>query len=438
MSGGYVYGSVARLWDGASGKTKGEPIPFAGATTAVAFSPDGRTIAIGGTDSDVRKGSVQLADAATGRVLGPPFLLPSMVWGLALSPDGTTLLTGCGDEDGEYGDVRRWDVRTGREVGSPLRHRGKVAALAYSPDGRRFASGSRDGTARLWDAATGEPAGPPMAHPGEVNKVAFSPDGRLVATAGDDGRVRFWSAATARPVGTPLGHAGPVNSVVFTPDGTTLITGGDDRRVRFWRVPAPVPGPVEPIKAWAESSSGLALSPEGAAGALAAPAWEARRAKRAEGPAAAPAGPLAPETEGGLSAHLRQAFDCAEGEHWPAALWHLGREIGSGAGPGADSPASPAPGGRGAGRPARPHAWLAHALRTQAHVQLAQFDQAAADFGTALRLGPPDQVLRWYRSYAAESADRGQWQAAFWYLDRATAARPGEAGPYADRARAYL
>jgi WD40 repeat protein/tetratricopeptide (TPR) repeat protein len=436
MSRGYVYGSVARLWDGVTGRAIGDPLPIPGVISAVAFGPDGRTMAIAGYASKLEQGSVQFADAQGGKALGPEMRTAAPVWAVAFSPDGTTLLTGDGTVNADQGEVCRWDVATRKEIGAPLRHRGKVAAVAFSPDGKLIASGSRDGTARLWDAATGETIGQPMAHQGEVNKVAFSPDGRLLATACDDGKARFWSTATTRIVGTPLSHSGPVNSVVFTPDGTTLITGGDDRMIRFWRVPTPLSDAVEPTRDWAEWSSGLVLSPEGAVGALDATSRNERRVRLEDRQRpGGRANPFAAETDVGFTAHLRQAVECVQSASWPAALWHLDREIGDRSKSGQES--TPAPGGTTGSKQGsmRPNAWLSYALRTRVNVELEQFDRAAADFEKALALGPPERVLRWYRSYVVESAEKAQFRAAFWYLDRMIAARPGEAGPFLDRAR---
>jgi tetratricopeptide (TPR) repeat protein len=250
-----------------------------------------------------------------------------------------------------------------------------------------------------------------------VLSVPFSPDGQIVATGSDDSTVRFWSATTARSIGTPLLHTGPVNSVVFTPDGQALIPASDDRTIRFWRVPTALPGAVEPIKAWAEWSSGMALSPEGAPSALEASAWDTRRAKLggAGRQPSAGANPLAPAADPGFTYHLRQAVGCLEAEEWRAALWHLDHEI-----------------------QARPNAWLAYVWRTKAQIQLAQFERATADFDKAIQLASPEQVFLWYRSYAIESADKAQWQAALWYFDRLIAARPHESTFYLDRGRAHL
>ncbi|HEV8058368.1 MAG TPA: protein kinase, partial [Gemmataceae bacterium] len=259
---------AARLWSGITGKPIGEPLRCSGQVFAVAFSPDGKRILVGGGD-DGQKGEVRLADAASGKALGPPLVLPKPVWAVAFSPDGKTFLTGNGDYvGGQSGELRLWDAGTRAPIGTPFRHRGRVSALAFSQDGTSFASGSRDRTARLWDAATGKPIGLPLAHRGEVNAIAFSPDGMIVATASDDKWVRFWSAKSGRPIGRPLVHHGPVNSVAFTPDGTTLITASDDKNIRFWRVPAPLAGAVEQVEAWAELTSGMVLSPDGATSEL--------------------------------------------------------------------------------------------------------------------------------------------------------------------------
>jgi eukaryotic-like serine/threonine-protein kinase len=399
--------NTVQLWDGASGKLIGEPLTVPGGIYGAAFSPDGKTFLVSGWGQNGQTGQVQLADAASGKAIAPPLVLPRMAWAVAFSPDGKTFLTGS-NAAGERGEVRLWDADTCKAIGPPLRHRNTVRAVAFRPDGKVIASGSQDGIARLWDASTGEPIGPPLVHQGEVNAIAFSPDSALMATACDDSKVRIWSAATGRPIGTPLLHARPVNSVLFTPDGATLITGSDDRTIRFWQAPAPLPGTVESIKAWAEWTSGMTLSSEGAAHELEASAWEARREKLAG------TNPFALADGRAFPAHLRQALECMESEDWPAALWHLDREI-----------------------QAQPNDWPAYVWRTQALVQLGRREGAAADFDKAIQLDPPPQAFDCYRRYAAEAADKGQWQTAFWYLDRLIAARPQQAAFYLDRGRAH-
>ena len=69
------------------------------------------------------------------------------IFAVAFAPDGATLATVGGD-----GTVRIWDAGTGAE----LRHlTGQISAVAFAPDGATLATGSSDGTARIWDARTG-------------------------------------------------------------------------------------------------------------------------------------------------------------------------------------------------------------------------------------------------------------------------------------------
>ena len=56
-----------------------------------------------------------------------------MVSAVAFSPDGKTVLTGSLDKT-----ARLWDANTGQPVGPPLPHQGFVYAVAFSPDGRRY------------------------------------------------------------------------------------------------------------------------------------------------------------------------------------------------------------------------------------------------------------------------------------------------------------
>src|SRR5262249_35809970 len=69
--------------------------------------------------------------------------------GVAFSPDGRTLAVAI-----DPADVKLHDARTGREIRTLHGHTAAVWAVAFSPDGTRLASGGNDKTIRLWDTAT--------------------------------------------------------------------------------------------------------------------------------------------------------------------------------------------------------------------------------------------------------------------------------------------
>jgi eukaryotic-like serine/threonine-protein kinase len=242
---------TARLWDAATTKPLGKPLPHQDQVRAVAFSPGGKTVLTGSDD-----GTARLWDASTGKPLGPPLVHQGWVRAVAFSPGGKTVLTGSDD-----GTARLWDASTGQPLGEPLSQRGKVLAVAFSVDGKTFVTAVKDGGVQLWDLATARPFGEPLIPQDFVASVAFSPDGKTLLTGCGDGKARLWDAATRQPIGGPLTHQAPVRVVAFSPDGKTLLTASADLTARLWDVATAKPiGPPLPQQAevWA-----AAFSPDG-------------------------------------------------------------------------------------------------------------------------------------------------------------------------------
>jgi WD40 repeat protein len=94
---------------------------------------------------------VRLWDAATGEERHKLEGHDDYVIAVAFSPDGKTVASGSNDKT-----VRLWDVATGEEKQKLEGHDDSVSAVAFSPDGKTVASGSWDNTVRVWDATTGE------------------------------------------------------------------------------------------------------------------------------------------------------------------------------------------------------------------------------------------------------------------------------------------
>ncbi|MFD0636648.1 caspase family protein [Catenulispora yoronensis] len=191
----------------------------------VAFSPDGSYLATAAADFWVRVWNVK-----TGKVVRRLKRHFGRTRSVAFSPDGRTLAVAAGSE------IRLWDWRNGEITKILFDHTGVVYSVAFThdPDGEvLLASGSRDAAARLWNLKTGEVRRLKHAR-GDVRAVEFSPDDQTLASVGADESVRLWDTATGTLRHTLTGHQASVTSVAFSPDGRTVASGSWDKTVRLW------------------------------------------------------------------------------------------------------------------------------------------------------------------------------------------------------------
>ena len=218
---------------------------------AVAFSPDGSWIAMGGRDNVVRLQF--LGEARSSSHLNGA---RGAIRGIAWSPDGTLIAAGCEDAK-----IYVWDLGTSSPAAVLTGHTADVYGVAWSPDAQRLASTSHDATVRVWRRTDWAEDQSFVGHSEIVEAVEWSPDGSLLATASGDRSIRLWDPRGQRAVSVLQGHTDAVWSVAWSPDGSLLATSSSDLTVRVWDVATG--GAVRIFRGHTKTVWSVAWSPDG-------------------------------------------------------------------------------------------------------------------------------------------------------------------------------
>lgn len=203
-----------------------------GSITAIALSPNGRTLASGGSDKAIRIWDLatgELLHTFSGRSLWSGDGHSDPVTSLTFARNGQDLISG-----GENGTIKIWDLNAAQLFTTLPGQGWGISALGVSGNSQILASGSGDGTVNLWDLETEEPSGELIKHRDRITTLILSPSGVNLASSSYDKTIRLWNLQTRSLINTLRGHTDRVSAIALTAGWHTLVSASCDKTIRLW------------------------------------------------------------------------------------------------------------------------------------------------------------------------------------------------------------
>ena len=199
--------------------------------TALAYSPDGKILAISGYRE------ILLHDAAGGlqaRLQG----LSQRIHTLAFSPDGKTLV-GVGGDPGRFGEVQIWDMASRKQRQSVMLTNDTLSGAAFSPDGTKIVFCAVDKSIRMLDVATGTEIRRMDHHEDWVYAAVFGVDGNRIVSVGRDRAAKLIDANTGQFIENVNLLKEPLTAIARHPKKDWVLIGGQERVPYLYRMDRP-------------------------------------------------------------------------------------------------------------------------------------------------------------------------------------------------------
>ena len=226
---------AVHVWDVLDKKKLKTFRPAIGPIQALAISPDGKTLAVGGAPTLATLGmaTIHLLDADTGQRKSMIQRHQTTIESIEFSPDGEWIAAGSRNRGIQLSTVEGKNVKS---MPAHARHE----SLAFSPDSRFLVSKYESEDIQVWDCETGRAAMDLIQLDFVVDKVAWSPDGQYIAVTARTGPwIKLVDAASGKPVVNLLHHS-PGQSwypaISISADSRTVYAGDDDGRIHQWSV----------------------------------------------------------------------------------------------------------------------------------------------------------------------------------------------------------
>jgi WD40 repeat protein len=233
------------LWDVANSRPKPWELPRS--ATSAAFSPDGKSLAVG-----TSREAFHLCELATGKSAAKfdiyagtdPHLDRGLykprVAAFAFSPDGKTLAAHIHFHEDElriFDHMQVWDLETGK-----LKASFEGSGGLFTHGGETLVCGL-NGQIKLRSAKTfaesATIAGETKFATGWQSGMALSSDGKILAVSGADDSVQLWNLPDRTLIAVLKGHTKWITSVAISADGTRIASSSRDGSIRLWSLGAP-------------------------------------------------------------------------------------------------------------------------------------------------------------------------------------------------------